>query len=434
MGTPVMIIGILAAFALLAYMCMKGWSVFISAPICAIIIAATSGMDIFPAITDIFLPGTGNYLAQWFGLFMLGALFGKIMEISGAAASIARSVTGVIGSQNAVVAVILATSVMTYGGISLFVVVFVMYPFAVDLFKEADLPKRLLPGCIATGAFSFTAMALPGSPQNQNIIPTKYFGTTPTAAPVLGIIVAVYILIVSILYMNYRAKQAKARLEHFVPNQQDLEVMEASKNIQLPNIWLSVLPLAVVVCTIVFLKWQTMICLLIGILLSTALFFNRLKGKIRETFNTGVSNSMTAIMNTSLTVGLGSVIKASAAFTIICDAIDKLAGGNGLVYEFISVNILAGVTGSASGGLSIALETLSERLLATGINPEILHRVAAISANGLDSMPWCGAVMTMFAVCGVTHKDSYRDIAVVNIAITVSGALLAVVLGTLGVC
>lgn len=208
-NTPVMIFGIIFAFVLLAYMCMKGWSVFISAPICAIIVSITSGMNPLTSITDTFLSGTGNYLAQWFGLFMLGALFGKIMEASGAAASIARSVTELIGPQNAVLAVILATSVMTYGGISLFVVVFVVYPFAVDLFKEADLPKRLLPGCIATGAFSYTAMAIPGSPQNQNIIPTNYFGTDPTAAPVLGCIVAIYILVVSVLYMNHRANQAR---------------------------------------------------------------------------------------------------------------------------------------------------------------------------------------------------------------------------------
>lgn len=164
------------------------------------------------------------------------------------------------------------------------------------------------------------------------------------------------------------------------------------------------------------------------------LYFGSLKGVFMETVNQGALNSTAAIMNTSLTVGLGAVVKASPAFSIITDAVDKLAQGNGLIYEFISINILAGVTGSASGGLSIALTTLSERLLATGINPEILHRVASISANGLDSMPWCGAVMTMFAVCGVTHKDSYKDVAVVNIVITMTGAILAILLGTMGIC
>ena len=323
---------------------------------------------------------------------------------------------------------------MTYGGISLFVVVFVMYPFAVSLFQDADLPKRLLPGCIATGAFSYTAMALPGSPQNQNVLPTTYFGTTPTAAPVLGLIVSAYILIVSILYMNWRAKQAKANLEHFVPNEKDLAIMEANKNRELPHIAVSLLPLLVVVCSIIFLKWNTMVCLLLGIVVSIVLYFGSLKGVFMETVNQGALNSTAAIMNTSLTVGLGAVVKASPAFSIITDAVDKLAQGNGLIYEFISINILAGVTGSASGGLSIALTTLSERLLATGINPEILPRVASISANGLDSMPWCGAVMTMFAVCGVTHKDSYKDVAVVNIVITMTGAILAILLGTMGIC
>ena len=325
MSSTVMLLGILAAFVLLGYMCMKGWSVYISAPLCAIIIALTSGMGPLNAITESFLPGTGNYLAQWFGLFMLGALFGKIMETSGAAASIAHSVTKLIGA-------------------------------------------------------------------------------------------------------------GKANLEHFVPNEKDLAIMEANKNRELPHIAVSLLPLLVVVCSIIFLKWNTMVCLLLGIVVSIVLYFGSLKGVFMETVNQGALNSTAAIMNTSLTVGLGAVVKASPAFSIITDAVDKLAQGNGLIYEFISINILAGVTGSASGGLSIALTTLSERLLATGINPEILHRVASISANGLDSMPWCGAVMTMFAVCGVTHKDSYKDVAVVNIVITMTGAILAILLDTMGIC
>jgi H+/gluconate symporter-like permease len=434
MGSPIAIIGIIAAFLLLGFMCMKGWSIYISAPLAALIIAATSGMNLLGAITNDFLPGTGDYLAQWFGLFMLGALFGKIMEASGAASSIARGVTSLIGANNACIAVIIATSLMTYGGISLFVVVFVMYPFAVGLFKEADLPKRLIPGCLATGAFSFTAMALPGSPQNQNIIPTKYFGTTATAAPVLGIIVSVYILAASILYMNWRAKKARKNGEHFVPSEKDLILIQESEGKELPNIVISLLPLLAVVCLIIFAKWDTMVCLACGVILAIILYFSRIKNNFKDVICSGALNSTSAIMNTSLTVGLGAVVKASAAFAVITGAIDKISSGNGLLYEFISINILAGVTGSASGGLSIALETLGDRLLATGINPQILHRVASIYANGLDSMPWCGAVMTMLAVCGLTHKDSYKDVAVVNILITMTGAVLAIILGSLGVC
>lgn len=434
MGNSIMIIGIIISFIILAFMCMKGWSILISAPICAVIVALTSGMNPLNAINDIFLPGTGTYLGQWFGLFMLGAIFGKVMEATGGAASIAKAVTKKIGPQNAIAAVILATAVMAYGGISLFVVVFVVYPFAVDLFKEADLPKRLLPGCIASGAFSFTAMALPGSPQQQNIIAGKYFGTTPTAAPILGIIVSIYICGASLLYMYHRAKTSRTNNEHFFGNEKDMELIAANKNIELPNTLLSALPLFVVLITIIVFKVNTIMALLLGIILSIVLFFPRIKGAVRDTLCGGAANSMAATLNTSLTVGMGNVIKASAAFPLIVDSIDRLAGGNGLIYEFISINALAGVTGSASGGLSIALETLSERLLATGINPEILHRVACISANGLDTMPWCGAVMTLLAVCGVTHKDSYKDIFMVNVVFTVTGAILAIVLGSMGIC
>lgn len=428
------ILGVVLSLILLVYSSMKGWSVFITSPICVIIVALTSGLNPVDLLLNDFMSGTASFMASWFILFMIGSVFGKIMECSGAASSLSRFLTKKIGPQNAVVAVIVATAIMTYGGISTFVIVFAVYPFALTLFQEADLPKRLIPGCIAVGAWGFTASSLPGSPQLQNVIPTQYFGTTATAAPVLGIICAIFIVVTSVLYMNRRAAQARKAGEHFVPSDKDIATMKNVDYENLPPLILSVLPIITLIILIIFVNVPPVLALAAATVLALILFFKRLKGGIKDTLNSGAANSMSATLNTSLMVGFASIVKITPAFSTIVAGLSSLSLGNPYVYECISVNLLAGITASASGGVSAALETLSETLLATGANPEILHRIASISANGLDSMPYCGAILTMFSVMGLSHKESYRDIFVTTVVINVLGSVLAVILGSLGVC
>lgn len=427
-----MVIMIIVALALLMFLSMRGWSIFITAPLCALLVAVSSNMNVLDAYTVTYMTGAADYVLSWFPTFMLGALFGKLMEDSGAAQSLAKVIIKAIGTKQAILAIIVSTSVLTYGGVSLFVVVFAVYPLAVALFKEANLPKRLIPGCIVTGAFSYTAVALPGSPQLQNIIPTRYFGTSPMAAPIMGIICACFLFGVSLIYMNSRAKAAVANGERFVPSEKDLQFLAEDDARKLPNPVVSLLPLLVIVVVLNVLKQNIVVALTCGILLGLILFF-KLIPQVKNTINVGVQNTMIAILNTAFAVGFGSVVKAAPGFTRLVEGLEKLSLGNPLVYEYISVNALAGVTGSASGGVSIALEALSGQLLATGVNPEILHRVASISANGLDSLPHCGAVLTLFAICGVTHKDSYRDVFCCTIVFTMCAGVLAVILGSLGI-
>lgn len=428
-----MVLGILVGLALLMLFSMRGWSIFISAPICALLVALTSNMDLLGAYTGTFMEGTAAYIQAWFPTFMLGALFGKIMEDSGAAESLAKVIIKGIGKKRAILALIVSTSVLTYGGISLFVVVFAVYPLSLALFKEANLPKRLIPGCITTGAFSFTAIALPGSPQLQNIIPTRYFGTDPMAAPIMGLICAIVIFSLSVLYMNNRAKGAQLAGEGFVPGPNDRRFLESNDEVKnIPSPILSILPLITIIVLLNVIKLHIVVSLSAGIVIGLLLFFKYFE-TLKSTINTGVQNSMLAILNTAFAVGFGAVVKIAPGFAEIIAGLEKLSFGNPLIYEFVAVNALAGVTGSASGGLSIALEVLAQRLLETGINPAILHRVASLSANGLDSLPHCGAVLTLFAICGLSHKDSYRDVFVCTILITIIGAVLAVILGTIGI-
>ena len=180
------VLAIVLALVLLMAFAYRGLPVIVFAPIFALLAAGLSGRPLLPSYTESFMGSAADYVKSFFPLFLLGAIFGKLMETSGAAGSIAAVIVGALGPGRAILAVVLACAVLTYGGVSLFVVAFAVYPLAAALFREADIPKRLIPGAIALGAFTFTMDALPGSPQIQNLIPTRYFGTDAYAAPVVG--------------------------------------------------------------------------------------------------------------------------------------------------------------------------------------------------------------------------------------------------------
>ena len=170
--------GIILGLVLLMFLAYKGFSIIWVAPVCAVVVAVLSGYAILDAYIGDYMKGMADYVFQWFPPFFLGAVYGKVMDMTGSARSLGNALVKLIGSKFAVLAVVLPCLLMTYGGISLFVVVFVIYPMGYSIYRAADLPRTLLPGAIATGAFGITMTAIPGTPQIQNIIPTEYYGTT----------------------------------------------------------------------------------------------------------------------------------------------------------------------------------------------------------------------------------------------------------------
>lgn len=426
-------IGIFIGLAALMFLAYKGMSVIWIAPICALFVALTGGLDLLTSYTDIYMTGFVGFAKSYFPIFMLGAIFGKIMENSGGAQAIAHLLIKVIGKDRAVLAVIIACGVLAYGGVSVFVGVFAIVPLAVALFREADISRKLLPGCYACGSFTF-AMTGPGTPQIQNIIPTTYFGTDAMAAPISGFICAAFIFVAGSAYMMHRDKLYRKRGEHFT---EPKDVVQKVNIEDLPNPYLSLVPLIVVVITLNVFKINIVIDLVIGILLSVIIFFPKLKGQYISTINTGAQGSMLAIINTCAATGFGTVVKSVPGFAKLTDAMLGLGGGNPLIADFVSINVLAGATGSASGGMGIALSAFGDRLLqsanAAGISPQSLHRVASISSGGLDSLPHNGAILTVLAICGMTHKDSYWEMFVTSVIIPVVAAAIAVILGTVGI-
>jgi H+/gluconate symporter-like permease len=426
-------LGILLGLAVLMVLAYRGWSIIWIAPVSAGVVALTGGLDLLDAYKDTYMGGFVGFARQWFPVFMLGAVFGKLMEDTGMARSVAVSLSRLIGKKRAILGVFLASAVLTYGGVSLFVVVFAVYPLAVSLFREANLPRRLIPGTVALGAFTFTMTAMPGTPQIQNLIPMQYFHTTPTAAPVIGIVASLIMGVGGYLYLRRREKVLLARGEHFT--EPDRQKVVAEQEHKLPHPLLSLLPLITVLVTLNLLRWDIIVALLSGILLILILNFRKVKSFV-QAINEGAVGSVTAIINTSAAVGFGTVVKAVPGFETLTSLLINMKG-NPLISEAIAVNLLAGATGSASGGMGIALEALGQKYyelaLSTGLSPEAFHRIASLASGGLDTLPHNGAVLTLLTITGMTHRDSYLDIFVVSLLIPLLSVAMAILLATFGI-
>ena len=450
-------IGILISLSLLMYLAYRGVSVLILAPVLALLaVLLNDGGPLLGTYTQVFLPALGGYLIKFFPLFFLGAIFGKLMQDSGAASAIASAIISRLGAERAAVAVVAACAILTYGGVSLFVVAFAVYPIAANMFAAANKPKRLIPAAIALGAFTFTMTALPGSPQIQNAIPAPYFGTDSFAAPVSGLVAAVIIAAFGVWWIARRMTAAEAAGEGYGEEDEFTARRKAAESqgeeaeaqtADLPQLWVAILPIILVIAlnfaTSRFILpqldtsylaqeayggaelsdvrglWSLIVGLVAAILATIALNYRRL-ANLNQSLTQGVAASFLPIFNTSSEVGYGTVIASLAAFAVLRDGVVNIAPGYPLISEAVAVNILAGVTGSASGGMSIALEALGDTYLRLAqendVSPELLHRVAALSSGGFDVLPHNGAVITLLAITGLTHAKSYFDIFMVAVA------------------
>ncbi len=439
--TPIIsLCGIVLGLCLLIYLAYKGHSIIWVAPVCAVLVAIMGGLSILDTYLSDYMKGVADYIISWFPAFFLGAVYGKIMDMTGSARSLANKLVSLIGPRFAVAAVVLPCILMTYGGISLFVVVFVIYPMGYAIYREANLPRTLLPGAIAFGAFGITMTAIPGTPQIQNIIPTEYYDTTAAAAPVMGIVAAILIAVPGYIYLEWRCRNARKKGLGFVEDEKYKDNSAVTANLPKWH-WLSgLLPLIVVVLMLNVLpgvlknagiaEWSTsqaIVVSLLGGIAVTCLMNIRQFKLLLPAISDGANGSLIAIMNTACAVGFGSVVKIVPGFALLKNAMLNMPGSI-LFSEAVAVNVLAGATGSASGGMSIALEALApqylEKAMELGVNPELLHRIASLASGGLDTLPHNGAVLTLLAVSNCKHKESYLDICVTSCIIPVAVSLI----------
>lgn len=469
---------VLLALGLLIYLAYRGITLLILAPATALLAALlTGGLPILGAYTQVFMSNTGAFIISFFPLFMLGAIFGKLMDDTGSAKSLARAVSAKLGPERAIVSVVLCCAVLTYGGVSAFVVAFAIFPVAAALFRSADIPKRLMPGALALGAFTFTMSALPGTPAIQNAIPM----------PFLGIITGLVMLVLGVAWLNRRAARARAAGEGYGAHADSLsekdvvmrehaqskgfDITEVSAGAAkeergsdegLPSFALALAPILVVIVTnFVFVQfivplmdteflaeplfgattiesvrgvWAVIVALFLAILLLIAGNWRRLSD-LRASLDKGADASVLPIFNTASLVGFGAVIAALPVFDLISETVLAIGGGNPLVSVAASVTILSAMTGSASGGMSIALDALGatfvELATTTGVSLDAMHRVTAVASGALDALPHNGAVITLLSVCQISHRQAYGDIFIVASAIPMLALIVLIALASL---
>lgn len=433
-------IGLVGGLLLLIILSLRGMNLFFAAPVCALIVALTGGITVFDTIgNDSFvrgyMHGFGNFIQAWFFVFLLGSLFGKLMEGSGAANSLAHWVIERLGVKHAVLAVVTACALLTYGGVSVFVVAFSVYPMALSLFKSADVPHRFIPATLAFGSVTFT-MTSAGSPEIQNWIPIKYLGTTPYAAWEASAVVAVFMAVVGFIWLKLMIGKAKSRGEGFGEKLKDIKELSAEDAAKLPHPITGFIPLVVVLITAFFSHelWQEnglVVALLAGCIALGVTNFKYIH-EAGKMLSDGTYGALMAIGNTSAVVGFGTVAKLSPAFALIVTEMTSMEG-SGLIGAGLAITAVAGLTGSASGGQTIALPELAPHYLEKGLDPEHLHRITAISSGALDTLPHNGYVVTTIRViCKETHKAAYVSLAALTVVVPFVGMMLAILLIELG--
>ncbi|MBO0716977.1 MAG: GntP family permease [Rhizobiales bacterium] len=477
------LLGILVGLGLLVWLAFRGWSVLLLAPAAALVAAAFGREPLLANWTQVFMGSAASFLAQFFPIFLLGAIFGKLMDDSRSVSAVADFMTKRLGERRAILAVVLAGAFVTYGGVSLFVAFFVLSPMAQALFRAAAVPRRLMPAAIVLGTSTFTMSALPGTPSIQNAIPMPFFGTTPFAAPGLGIIAAMIMLGFGLWWLRRAEAVARRAGEGYGAEASDTadraagdelvrerattarefdpaEIHHGDRSASAPPILFAALPLVVVVAVNLLMSlvvlprvdssylaeerwgatsisavagvWSVVVALAGAII--TVILCNRGRlASLRQSMDAGANASVLPALSVASLVGFGAVIAALPAFAVVRDWVLGIEGGP-LVSLAVATNVLAALTGSASGGLTIALDALGQTYMTiaaqTGLNPALMHRVAVIGSGTLDILPHNGAVVTLLAVCGATHRESYFDIVMVGIVNAILALIATILLGT----
>lgn len=423
-------IGLVGGLVLLIWLTLRGWNLFISAPLCALLVALCSGIPVFLGeinFVENYMKGFSGFVAAWFFMFLLGSIFGKFMEDTGAADSVAEFIINKLGKKQAVLAVVLACAILTYGGVSVFVVAFSVYPMALSLFKDANLPRRFIPAALAFGSVTFT-MTSAGSPEIQNWIPVQYLGTSPFAAWEVSLVVAVIMAVLGYWWLMKIINKAVARGEHFIERASDPKLVDRRR----PHPITGLIPL-IVVLTLSFLfhkeyAQMALIIALTGGVLTIIVINFKYFNDMQNALGQATTGALVAIGNTAAVVGFGAVARVTPAFEQAVVAMTSLPG-NELVGAAVAVSVIAGLTGSASGGQVIALPEVGPHYLAAGVSPDQLHRVVSISSGALDSLPHNGYVVTTIrGICNETHKDAYWAVGAVTVVVPMIGLAIAIML------
>ena len=427
------VIGILLAFGVLIVAAYRKLSMFLASVIAAAIVALFGGMSIAAELVGSegsYLVGMKNFVGSWLIIFALGALLGGLYDRSGATWRISSTLINKAGAKWTLLIYVLVGGLLVYGGIQVTVMIFVLLPFAKILFPKAGIPWYLFPGITGLAIATFAMGQMPGSLQMQNIIPTQILGTSLTAAPVEGVLATLFMLVFGVGYLYWQAAKGKndpeAAIELYNVHGGVLDEDELEG--RAPNFIISLLPLVVTFVLINGFGIELLYGLAIGCVLSLILFNSALGGMkaIKDIVSEGFNSGIFPCIIIASVVGVGQVVSKTDAFALLQQNIINLPLP-GLVKVASITTIIAGITGSASGGLTIALNLFGETFVSWGFTPDIIHRVASIACGGLDTLPWNGTVVMLFALSGVSYKKGYKHVAVETVILPLLSLIPALI-------
>jgi H+/gluconate symporter-like permease len=407
------LLGIFVALAFLIFLAFRGWSILLLAPMAGLIAATFAAEPLLASWTQTFMLNAAQFMAQFFPLFLLGALFGKLMEDSGSVSSIANYMTLKLGPQRAILAVVLAGAIVTYGGVSLFVAFFGMWwlkrvevkaraageGFGPDESKSAERLAAEDPIVRerATTAHEFDPAEIDRSASAEQ------------GPPILLAALPIFVVIAINLLMSFIVLP-RMNVAFLAEPQWGATSLSAVGGV-----------------------WSVIVALLSAVVAAVAINFRNVP-ELRATMTAGSNAAVLPIVSVASLVGFGAIVAALPSFALVREWVLGIEGGP-LVSLAIASNILAALTGSASGGLTIALDALGPTYMKlaaeTGLDPALMHRVAVIGSGTLDSLPHNGAVVTLLSVCGVSHKDGYLDIVMAAIVGALIALIAVILLGSL---
>lgn len=435
------VIGLILAIIFLMVFAYKGLGALPLALAGSLVVVIFNGMNVWGTLTESFVPGYTSAFTSYMVLFVASAFYAKLMDVSGAATSIGNLFTTWFGIKHVVLVGIIIVGVLTYGGISLFVVIFAAAPILYTMLKKADLPRHLTVVCFSAGSSTFSMTCLPGSPQLSNLVATEYLGTTLNAAPVMGIICGIAMFVMCALYGEWASKKARERDEHWsYPDNVDPKNYEVDPS-QLPAAWKGMVTIVILIAIIIIGSKMgvnatliAVIAMVVGSVLTIALNYDRFFGKIQwiKLFTDGMTSGVQAIGGIAAILGFGAVVKAAPAYQRIIDWVLSLQI-NPLVLAVLTTCIVCGIAGGSSSGQRIMYETMAPTFLASGANLDVLHRLVAIASGSLDTLPHSSGLFLVYDMLGLNHKNAYRHSFATSVAIpmvvTIVATTICVIVG-----
>lgn len=426
------IIGIIAALVLLFILIMRGVNIFVAAAAATVVIALTGQINLYTAFTDSYMTGFVGFIKGNFLIFVAGALLGKVYEITNGAKSIARLIVKGLGPKYAIFAIPLAVGLMTYGGITGYVLCFAVFPIALEVFRASDIPRRFIPAAIIMGCCTFSSWG-PGNPQPPNVALSKALNIPLSAGFTCGIIMVVLQAIFSLIVLKVIVTRAQRSGEHFIAKEMDVFKDDAVT----PNGVLALIPLVLtLLCINLKINGSTLLPTEFGVTAGAALAYILMRkyhteGPLMQHVGTGITNAITSAAVTSAMVAVGSVVKAAVGFGTAINGLTSIAPSVPLVSVAIGGILAGGICGSATGGTGIIAPLFAPIFSAKGLAMEVMGRVVITGAHFGGTLPNNGFINTVTSgITRETYKDSYGPVFLVVTIGNLFATIIAVILFT----